>query len=216
EIEPGDQFLICSDGLHQYLIEDEIVTVFSQERGSNIVPRLIKCANARGGKDNITAVVIEMEDPNAHLPSTQLDVNTELLAQCPLLNELGFTQAMQLIPLGQIRTFLKDEVLQAEEEPHIGLVLVLSGRISFFRRGVFFDSIGSGSHFGESSLFGQLYASESAICEEETRVMVFPVSALRRYLHENTEFSNNLMWQIAKHQARKVRNYIGRLSQLLP
>jgi protein phosphatase len=55
----GDRFLVCSDGLHGYLREDEIA-VLMEPGGDVAVRNLIGLANQRGGKDNITAIVIEV------------------------------------------------------------------------------------------------------------------------------------------------------------
>src|SRR6266511_1002607 len=59
-LSPGDRFLLCSDGLHGYLREDEIsvVTLLGAE---DAVRRFVDIANDRGGKDNITAILVEVE-----------------------------------------------------------------------------------------------------------------------------------------------------------
>lgn len=57
-VERGDTYLICSDGLHGYLRLDEIPEIL-EEDGQVAVEKLIELANSRGGKDNITAVVVE-------------------------------------------------------------------------------------------------------------------------------------------------------------
>jgi protein phosphatase len=58
---PGDRFLLCSDGLHGYLQQEEIsvVTILGAETA---VQRFIQIANDRGGKDNITAILVEVGD----------------------------------------------------------------------------------------------------------------------------------------------------------
>ncbi len=56
----GDRFLLCSDGLHGYLREDEISIVTFLE-AEQAVGRFIEMANERGGKDNITAVLVEVK-----------------------------------------------------------------------------------------------------------------------------------------------------------
>src|SRR6478736_4977188 len=50
----GDQFLLCSDGLHGYLEPDELPQ-YVGAGGEDAVRSLIDLANSRGGKDNITA-----------------------------------------------------------------------------------------------------------------------------------------------------------------
>jgi len=56
EVAPGDSFLLCSDGLHGYLEEDEIAPVVALGPHP-AVERFVGMANQRGGRDNITAVI---------------------------------------------------------------------------------------------------------------------------------------------------------------
>jgi protein phosphatase len=59
EVLPSDAFLLCSDGLHGYLQIDEIPEVV--EMGpKGAANRFIHLANARGGRDNITAIVVNV------------------------------------------------------------------------------------------------------------------------------------------------------------
>ncbi len=61
ETEPGDRFLLCSDGLHGYLRDGELDDHMEGER-EEVADRLIALANDRGGRDNITVVVCDMEE----------------------------------------------------------------------------------------------------------------------------------------------------------
>jgi len=59
EVAPGDSFLLCSDGLHGYLQDPEIPPIV--DLGAALaVRRFIELANERGGRDNITAIVVEL------------------------------------------------------------------------------------------------------------------------------------------------------------
>lgn len=58
EIERGDRYLLCSDGLHSYLRSEEIPIIL-KAGAQTAIRRFIDLANARGGKDNITAVLVE-------------------------------------------------------------------------------------------------------------------------------------------------------------
>ncbi len=59
ELEEGDRFLLCSDGLHGYLKMEEIPRIIALD-GEESVEEFIDLANRRGGRDNITAVVLEI------------------------------------------------------------------------------------------------------------------------------------------------------------
>ncbi|HEX7667115.1 MAG TPA: PP2C family serine/threonine-protein phosphatase [Polyangiaceae bacterium] len=56
----GDKFLLCSDGLHGYLRDQDVAPIL-QLGGQRAVKRFIDLANERGGKDNITAIVVEVD-----------------------------------------------------------------------------------------------------------------------------------------------------------
>ncbi|MCG8554429.1 MAG: protein phosphatase 2C domain-containing protein [Proteobacteria bacterium] len=60
QAEPGDRFLLCSDGLHGYLGLDEVLAVMQQEPGS-AVQEFVQLANQRGGRDNITALIVDLD-----------------------------------------------------------------------------------------------------------------------------------------------------------
>lgn len=61
QLERGDLLLICSDGLHGKISDQEIVEICNQDVSSS-PDKLIDLANARGGEDNITAIVIEVTE----------------------------------------------------------------------------------------------------------------------------------------------------------
>ena len=58
-VKEGDHFLICSDGLHGYLRGGEIPRLLESEP-EDACEAFIHLANDRGGKDNITALVVEI------------------------------------------------------------------------------------------------------------------------------------------------------------
>jgi protein phosphatase len=61
DVQPGDRFLLCTDGLHGYIENDrevgDLIGDGALEAGAQAAVAL---ANQRGGRDNITAVVIEI------------------------------------------------------------------------------------------------------------------------------------------------------------
>lgn len=62
-VQPGDRYLLCSDGLHGYLDPSEIAGLVLGRSLDVCCRTLIDLANDRGGKDNITSVVVEVLDP---------------------------------------------------------------------------------------------------------------------------------------------------------
>jgi serine/threonine protein phosphatase PrpC len=56
---PGDAFLLCTDGLTNAVPDNEILSILSQHTQPTAVEELIRLANKRGGRDNITVVLLQ-------------------------------------------------------------------------------------------------------------------------------------------------------------
>jgi protein phosphatase len=80
----GDVYLLCSDGLTTMVSEGELVeTLRSRERLADGGEALIAAANAAGGKDNITVVLLRLEEVLAE-PQGLADGHTTITAASPL------------------------------------------------------------------------------------------------------------------------------------
>jgi PPM family protein phosphatase len=64
EIEPDDILLLCSDGLTTMIPDDEIARVMRDNAGDidEAARALVDAANARGGEDNITVLLLKFEE----------------------------------------------------------------------------------------------------------------------------------------------------------
>lgn len=59
EIEAGDLFLLCSDGIDKELAHDDIAGLCSDGSVAEIAERLVHEAENRGGRDNISVIVVK-------------------------------------------------------------------------------------------------------------------------------------------------------------
>lgn len=57
EVQRGDRYLLCSDGLHGYLQEGELEDVLGAATAEEAPAKFVAIANERGGRDNITVVL---------------------------------------------------------------------------------------------------------------------------------------------------------------
>jgi protein phosphatase len=62
----GDAFILCSDGLSDLVEPHEILGIVSSDPPAQAVGKLVDLANARGGHDNITVVIVK---PRASAPA---------------------------------------------------------------------------------------------------------------------------------------------------
>lgn len=64
-IQPDDRLLLCSDGLTIYLPDAEIASIVNQLPLDAAARRLVQLANERGGKDNISLLLLHVVPANA-------------------------------------------------------------------------------------------------------------------------------------------------------
>jgi PPM family protein phosphatase len=83
--QPGDVFLICSDGLSSYVDGDEIERIIVQNHDdlNAGTKALIQAANRGGGDDNITAILFRVEEGSPEPAAQEPDEQTRELEAVP-------------------------------------------------------------------------------------------------------------------------------------
>lgn len=67
-IQPGDRFLLCSDGLHDLLTDEQMLELARSGDIGRATERLVYAANENGGYDNISVILLEALDAAAVRP----------------------------------------------------------------------------------------------------------------------------------------------------
>ena len=63
----GDRFLVCSDGVTDMLTNEEIFNIISEKPVEEAMTELVDAALERGGKDNTTAILLEVKKKRCSL-----------------------------------------------------------------------------------------------------------------------------------------------------
>lgn len=93
--EPGDAFVLCSDGLHGLVTDAEIGRIASEAAPADACAQLIDLANERGGPDNITVFVVRRAVAGggvartATAPAAKADADTGTVRRPPPIGLLG-------------------------------------------------------------------------------------------------------------------------------
>ena len=96
-LEPGNVVVICSDGLHGLVSEEEIYSYVKRLRPVDAVDALVQLANDRGGPDNISVVIARVLGSEADEADTERGF--------PVLSEAYTpTERADLSELGDFRT----------------------------------------------------------------------------------------------------------------
>lgn len=66
DAQPGDVYVLCSDGLSGMVEDDELRDIVdTEDELEDVCRKLVDTANENGGEDNVTVVVIRVEDISA-------------------------------------------------------------------------------------------------------------------------------------------------------
>ena len=63
QVEPGDIFLLCSDGLHGYVSEADIHRLLSRAQPDETSKELVQLTLDRGAPDNVTVITVMFTEP---------------------------------------------------------------------------------------------------------------------------------------------------------
>ncbi len=109
DTEPGDRWMLCSDGLCGYVTENAIANVLKSEPDSSkAASKLIILALERGAPDNVTVVIAGVNETNMSAAAKPMLVGA---ASQPLI----FDAVTQRLPKIASRIFFPGAVLEEEE-----------------------------------------------------------------------------------------------------
>lgn len=80
----GDVFILCSDGLSDLVNASEILDIAGSRPAAQAAGQLVDLANARGGHDNITAMIVRMKGSAATHEAATLVKTVALTAHEPI------------------------------------------------------------------------------------------------------------------------------------
>jgi serine/threonine protein phosphatase PrpC len=80
-VEPGDRFLLCSDGLTEVVPDEDISALLDRYAAAEAATHLLELANSRGAPDNVTVQVVHV--PARRGPKARHDLPTSPLLAAP-------------------------------------------------------------------------------------------------------------------------------------
>jgi serine/threonine protein phosphatase PrpC len=212
----GDVLILASDGLHGYLESpDELRSSLGLEGGDG-VKALIDLANGRGGKDNITTVMVKVGDPLARDPAQakRMALRRDVLAHTPLFSRLSERELLRVMQAVQMREFKDGDVIIREGDKGDELFIMLEGKVRVSRGDQTLTHLGPGEHVGEMALIRSVPRSASV-----TAVGPAELAAIRRpdffeILRKEHEVAVKMLWQFLGVLADRLDQTSSELHQI--
>jgi serine/threonine protein phosphatase PrpC len=205
---PGDQFLLCSDGLHSYLDEPRIIELFAGDEVTSVPKQFVDHANQAGGLDNITAIVVRIppgSPESTDVRTEELTRKIEVLKHMPLFRHLTYKEIMRVLNMTEVSDHAPGEVLLREGESGDELYILLKGKIRLDKEGTFITYLTPGAHLGEMALIDRTPRSVTATAEERSRVIILRRREFYEIIRKDPPLSVKLLWSFVQVLADRLR-----------
>lgn len=201
---PGDRIIICSDGLHSYLDDDLLNKIITDQNLQNTVERLLKFALNSGGSDNITVLGIDVSAISADADTVNLKNNR--IRAIPLFSDLEFSEFLRLISACEHRLLNPGDELFTVGEIADGMYAIVSGAVEIRNGDKPGQRFGTGTYFGELSLFEERPRLVSAVAVERTELFVLTKKLFDSIANQYPAVSTKLLRQLVLILAKRLRD----------
>ncbi|HXX69081.1 MAG TPA: Stp1/IreP family PP2C-type Ser/Thr phosphatase [Polyangiaceae bacterium] len=198
ELIGGDTLVLASDGLHGYLESPEELNGPLSLEGDASVKALVDLANSRGGRDNITTIVIKVGAEGAvdAAEAKRAALKRDVLANMALFARLTERELLRVMQAVQVREFKEGEVVIREGDRGDELFIVLEGKVRVSRGDQTITHLGPGEHVGEMALIRSVPRSATVTAVGGAAVLI----AIRRadffeILRKEHEVAVKMLWQ---------------------
>ncbi len=218
DILPGDRLMLCSDGMYAYVDEAELPKQLAEGEVKEVPKKLVEIANAGGGHDNITAVVIRVgETASTELAprSTDIALKLDVLKGMQMFRYLSYKELVRVSNISELLEVGKDQVVFAAGQPGDAMYVVLSGTVRLAKGDTQVAEMGRGNHFGEMSLVDRSVRSLTATATEATRLLVIHRKDFYDIIKREPASAVKMLWAFCQVLGSRLRKTTNDLSDAL-
>lgn len=209
DVLPDDTILMCSDGLYEYVSDPAELAAHLAVAPAASVENMVAVANQRGGRDNITAVVVRMHAQGSQAvaeEARQSRVQEDLSAlwHVPLFHHMTYAELLELVEHGETRNVEPHDVVITEGENSDHIYVIGHGRVRVERGGQVIAELGAGCHFGEMAVLTRRPRTATVRAIEPTRLMAFSRSTIHTLFERRPAIGLKFLWILAQVQSVRL------------
>lgn len=208
ELMQGDRILLCSDGLTDMVQPENIQSLGQQASVRSAVEGLVEAALEGGGRDNITAILIE---PEATLAADAVTARAAAMEKLFLFSDLPFHARLRVGRIVSELFVSPGEVLMRQGDPADRLYVVVQGEVSVQVDGKEVAVIREGEHFGEMALIDQAPRSADIVAKGFGHLLCVEHDAFRTFCILEPSLGNQMLWKLLVTLGQRLRSTNKRL-----
>lgn len=205
ELELGDKLILSSDGLYRYMSDGELAKWSGATSGAATVDTLVTLANNRGGRDNITVLVLTMQKQSDATGPQIAPKDLEVLRRCDLFSTCTQAELMAIGAVCRVRDLPPNSIIFSEGDPGWECYIIARGEISITKGGSPLADLTAGDHFGEMSLVDTPSRGAQAKTKGPVKLFVLTRRDFEGLMREDAILATRVMWRLSAHLARMVR-----------
>jgi serine/threonine protein phosphatase PrpC len=179
DVVPGDRFMLCSDGLSEYIDDDSWLArqLHVSDDLDAIAQELVAFANAAGGHDNITSVVVEMcaDDPEIEIVdemSVDVSLRFDALGSVFLFESLSLALLARVLNHCEVLEYKQGDVAISEGDACSRMMVVLDGRFAVSHGDINDGVLDTGEHAGATTLLSPRRARATLTALGTARLLI--------------------------------------------
>lgn len=218
DILPGDRFLLCSDGMYAYIDEDELPKQLAEGEVKLVPQKLVDSANAGGGHDNITAVVIRVgATASTELAprTSEVSLKLEVLKGMQMFRFLSYKELVRVSNIAETIELSAGEVIFTAGQPGDSMYVVIAGSVRLAKGDKVVAELGKGHHFGELSLVDRSVRSLTATATAGTRLVMIARKDFYEIIKREPALATKLLWSFVQVLGNRLRKTTNDLSDAL-
>jgi PPM family protein phosphatase len=205
DVLPGDQFLLCSDGLHGYLRTGDVERILTAGPPEVVPQEFIDLANDRGGKDNISVVYLLVGEDEKEA-ATELRQRMDFMRKAPLFRYLSYRELVNLMNLTYMRTARDGEVIIEENVTGDEMFLLVQGEVKVSKGEQEIARLPQGSNFGEMALIDNAPRSASIHAIGPVRLLVIGRKQFYEFIRKDPPSGIKLLWSFLQILTSRLRS----------
>lgn len=203
---PGDVFLLCSDGLHNYFDDFDLRTFLAHSEPDSVAEDLITFANKRGGADNITAAALFVREARETEQTLRIRLSLKTLRDVPLFHYLSFAELLRVITICELVEVEPATRIIAEDEAGNDFFVVVDGAVRVTKAGAEVAVLTAGRHFGEMALIDNRPRSATITARDKSLLIRIGRDRFFELLREDSVMAVKLLWNMIQSLSSVIRN----------
>lgn len=205
DVDQGDTFLLCSDGLHHYLGARELGFIVGSTGLFEAPERMVDLANGRGGRDNSTVVLARAGAGPRRESGFSNAGRLDVLRKVDIFNTCTYRELLALHAMSSELSLPEDHVLFKENDVGRELYILVSGRVAIEKEGTELAQLTPPVYFGEMSFIDQPRRSATARTLESSSFLVIRREHFLQLMKKDSALASKITWRLLHRLSRLLR-----------